>query len=334
MKRFITYIALGGCFFVTTACNDAANNGQNNQSTIGDSAIVVAAITVPNFNEQNAYQNIQTQVDFGPRVPNTPAQQKCADWLEQQLTEFCDTVYKQETTLVAGDQKTKLKCINLIGSINPAAKRRILLLAHWDTRPWADRDQTNSHQPILGADDGASGVAVLLEIANIINAQPLPNADIGIDILLADVEDYGKSEWGGESYALGTQYWAHNPHIAGYTAEAGILLDMVGGKNAVFAQEGYSREYAGRILRDVWKAAANAGFGAYFVNQNGPHIEDDHVPVNKITKIPTIDIINLPPNSNTGFVTHWHTHADNMDAIDKATLKAVGQTVLQYLYNY
>lgn len=313
--------------------NKTSDKSSDNIDSISTSAEEKKSVVVPNFNEQNAYDLIAKQVSFGPRVPNTPAQIACANWLQQQLEAICDTVFVQNATLLAGDQKTKLKCINLIGSINPQAKKRILLLAHWDTRPWADRDVKDKDKAILGADDGGSGTAVILEIAKTIKNTPLANKDIGIDILLADVEDYGKSEWGGDSYALGTQYWAKNPHIAGYTANHGILLDMVGGKHATFTQEGYSRQYANHIVQDVWKAGRAAGYSSYFLFQNGPYIEDDHVPVNEIIKIPTIDIINLPFNSSTGFVQHWHTHSDNMDAIDKSTLKAVGQTLLHYLYN-
>jgi len=323
-------LSIAGSLFLTACGND--NSTATAGTTTTESKTEAPQVAIPNFNAEQAYQNIATQVAFGPRVPNTEGQKLCADWLYAQLKASCDTVYMQETSLMAGDKKTSLKCYNIIGSINPQAKRRILLLAHWDTRPWADRDHKNADQPILGADDGGSGVGVILELARIIKENPLPNKDLGIDILFADVEDYGRSEWGSESYALGTQYWARNPHIPGYKAEAGILLDMVGGKNASFQMEGYSKQYAYAVLKNVWNAAAKAGYGSYFVNTNGGFIEDDHVPVNKITKIPTIDIINLPQGSNTGFVNHWHTHNDNMDAIDKNTLKAVGQTLLQYLY--
>jgi hypothetical protein len=246
---------------------------------------------------------------------------------------YCDTVYRQETTLIAGDKKTKLRCINLIGVINPKATRRILFLAHWDSRPWADQDATNKKGAIDAADDGASGVAVLIELANRIKVDPLVNKDMGVDILLTDVEDYGKSEWGDDSYALGTQYWAKNPHVPNYKAEGGILLDMVGGKNARFPLESISHQYAGSLQNEMWTAAAKAGFSSFFVYDQGGAITDDHVPVNNILKIPTIDIIDLPAGSPTGFPLHWHTHNDNMSIIDKSTLNAVGQSLLQFIYN-
>lgn len=319
---------------IFAACNgNNSNTGTDAGNANKDATEVPETKAVPGFNADNAFKFIEKQLSFGPRVPNTPAQLATANWLEEQLKAFTDTVYRQETQLTAGDGNTKLRCINLVGSINPGASNRILLLAHWDTRPWADQGTVDTEKPIMGADDGGSGTAVLLEIAQTIKNTPLSNSDLGIDILLVDVEDYGKTEWGGDSYALGTQYWAKNPHIAGYNASHGILLDMVGGKNAMFRQEGYSLEYAPKIVQNVWSAAYKAGYSSYFVNQRGGYIQDDHEPINRIMKIPTIDIINLPTSTQSGFVAHWHTHDDNIQNIDKNTLKAVGQTLLHYLYN-
>lgn len=286
--------------------------------------------SVPDFNAAKAFEHIHQQVAFGPRVPGTAAHRECADYLHGQLQRFCDTVFRQETTVRAGNGKM-LPCINLIGVIRPEAKRRLLLLAHWDTRPWADQEDVDSDTPIDGADDGASGVGVLLALAEVFKSQPLPEG-LGIDILFADVEDYGRSEWGEDSYALGTQYWVRNTHVAGYTADEGILLDMVGARNARFPLEGYSRQYAPALQRAVWKAAGKAGYSSYFVYENGGAITDDHVPVNEVLKIPTIDIIHLPSGSQTGFGSHWHTQHDNLDIIDQNTLKAVGQTLIQYIY--
>ncbi|HTO14243.1 MAG TPA: M28 family peptidase [Edaphocola sp.] len=320
-------LLMAGSLLFLSSCrwnNDTKENDNNKEQTEVDQLII------PVFNETNAYQHIEKQVSFGPRIPNTKAQVECAEYLESTLKGFVDTVYRQETKIKIKDG-SELKCINLIGSINPSAAKRLLLLAHWDSRPWANMDDPS--QPVLGANDGASGVGVLLELANVLHQNKI-KADFGIDILFTDVEDYGKSEWGEESYALGTQYWARNPHVPGYKAFGGILLDMVGGRNARFAMEGYSQQYASGILQAVWKAAAQAGYSSYFVFENGATITDDHVFVNKLTKIPTIDIIDLPRNSTTGFVAEWHTTKDDMSNIDKATLKAVGQTLLQYIYSF
>lgn len=284
---------------------------------------------LPVFNGQNAYDYIAKQVAFGPRVPNSQAQEACAAYLEQLLRKFADTVFRQETIIRAKDKK-KLRCINLVGSFNPGAKRRLLLLAHWDSRPWADRNKKK--QAVPGANDGASGVGVLLELADLLQ-QHRVDSTLGIDILFTDVEDYGKTKWGAESYGLGAQYWAHQPHVNGYRAFGGILLDMVGGKNARFALEGYSQKYAPRLLAEVWEAAATAGYQAYFVPEAEALITDDHVFINSIARIPTIDIIDLPAEAGTGFVDYWHTTDDDMRHIDVATLKAVGQTLVQYIYS-
>jgi glutaminyl-peptide cyclotransferase len=308
------------------SCNSGTKDIQQESDTT-TAETTEPQVKVPDFNADSAYSYIEQQVAFGPRTPGSEAQLKCADWMEARLKPFCDTVYRQQTQLLAGDKKTKLRCINLIGVIRPQAKRRILFLAHWDSRPWSDRDPVNKNKPVLAADDGASGVAVLIEVANALKSMPL-TADVGVDILLTDVEDYGKSEWGDDSYALGTQYWAKNPHVPGYTAQGGILLDMVGGKNARFPLEGNSRQFAANLQNEVWAAANKAGFSSFFVYEEGGTITDDHVPVNEILKIPTIDIIDLPAGSATGFPAHWHTLNDNMSIIDKNTLKAVGQTLL------
>jgi Zn-dependent M28 family amino/carboxypeptidase len=250
--------------------------------------------------------------------------------MEGMLKNTCDTVYRQEVKVKGGDGKS-MPCINLIGVINPGAAQRILFLTHWDSRPWADQDTKDKDKPVMAADDGGSGVGVLLEVARQLKARGLP-ASLGIDILFTDVEDYGKSEWGEDSYCLGTQYWASHPHVAGYKARFGVLLDMVGAHGAQFPMERFSTQYAGDVQQKVWQAAANAGYSSYFPYAQAASITDDHLPVNKIAGIKTIDIINLTTDPENPFAAHWHTHADVMDIIDKSTLKAVGQTLLQTIY--
>ena len=313
---------------LAASCKDnPADTGEQDS----DTTALSSTIPVPMFNADTAYNYVAAQVAFGPRVPGSTAQKACADWMEAQLRISCDTVYRQNTTVTGGDKK-QLPCINLIGAIHPAAQRRILLLAHWDSRPWADEDTKDQDKPILAADDGGSGVAVLLELARVLKATPLPD-NIGVDILFTDVEDYGRTEWGEDSYCLGTQYWARNPHVPGYRADYGILLDMVGGRNARFPMEQSSALYAQDVQQRVWQAASKAGFSSYFpaVKSQGA-VTDDHKYVNELARIPTIDIIHLTDATRSNFPAHWHTHNDNMDAIDKQTLKAVGQTLLQVLF--
>ncbi len=287
-------------------------------------------VATPSFNADSSYGYIEHQLSFGPRVPGTDAQKKCAEWMEQSLMQSCDTVYRQEVSVTAGNGKS-LPCINLIGVINPSAVNRILLLTHWDSRPWADEDDKDVDKPILAADDGGSGTAVLLELARQIKSFGLPSS-VGVDLLFTDVEDYGKTEWGDDSYCLGTQYWATHPHVTGYRAAYGILLDMVGGKGAQFPMEAGSMRMAGEVQKKVWDAAGRAGCSSWFPYAPGSEITDDHVPVNKLTGIKTIDIIHLTPDPMNPFPRHWHTHDDNMSVIDKQTLNAVGLTLLRVVY--
>ncbi len=308
----------------------ACKNENEEESTEAPEAVAPLPAGAINFSGDTAYAYVKKQVGFGPRVPGTPAQKAAAAWMQSQLAQCCDTVYRQEVTVLAGDTKP-LPCINLIGAIHPAAKKRYLLLAHWDSRPWADEDTVRKNEPIDGADDGGSGVAVLLELARQLKENPLP-ADLGVDILLTDVEDWGKSEWGDASYGLGTQYWAQHPHVPGYRAQGGILLDMVGAKDARFPLEQTSAQAAGDLQQQVWRAAGEAGYSSYFpFEQSLGGVTDDHTFINEIIKIPTIDIIHLVRGTGSLFPAHWHTHADNMDVISAATLEAVGKTVLQFL---
>jgi hypothetical protein len=299
------------------------------------SAPAMSLVDAPIFNEDSAYYYIQKQVDFGPRVPNTPEHEACRDWLAETLGDFADTIYLQHANLKAFDGSI-LKSTNIIGSFNDKATKRVLLAAHWDTRPFADQDSDRKTEPILGANDGASGVGVLLEIARILHENPI---DIGIDIIFFDSEDYGQPNFSNlpftpDSYCLGSQYWAANPHKNEYSADFGILLDMVGAKDALFTHEGTSVYYAKSYLNKVWSIARVIGYSDYFAFQETPPITDDHLYINKIIGIPTIDIIQYDRSTKTGFGHYWHTHEDDISIIDKNTLKAVGQTVTQVVYQY
>jgi hypothetical protein len=292
-------------------------------------------INVPTFNVDTAYKFTQKQVEFGPRVPNTRAHDDCAIYLSEELKRLGAEVVEQKVNLNAFDG-TVLKSVNIIGSFNVKAETRILLFSHWDSRPWADHDPLpkNRKKPVMAANDGASGVGVLLEMARLMSkTQPT----VGVDIFFCDSEDYGQPESENgqsseDSWCLGTQYWAKSPHVRGYTARFGILLDMVGGKQATFYREQASEYYAGNVVDKVWSQAKSLGFEQFFVNQKGGAITDDHIVVNKIG-IPSIDIIQYDPHSGTGFATYWHTTHDTMDNVDKNTLNAVGTTLMHVVYN-
>ena len=296
----------------------------------------VKTVNVPQFLADSAYLYTKVQVDFGPRVPNTIAHDKCADFLVNKLKQFGAEVTEQKADLTAFDG-TVLKSNNIIGSYNIKAEARILLVSHWDSRPWADHDPipANRKKPVLAANDGASGVGILLEMARLIGKN---NPTIGVDILFIDSEDYGQPEDSNgqsseNSWCLGTQYWAKNPTVPGYTARFGILLDMVGAHQATFYREQASDYYAQSVVTKVWSQAESLGFGNYFVNQKGGAITDDHLYINQIAGIPSIDIIQYDPNSGTGFGSYWHTTHDTMENIDKATLNAVGTTLMHVVYN-
>ncbi len=305
------------------------------QHSLSDKAAQTSqSVSVPEFNADSAFQFVARQVEFGPRVPNTEAHQQCGIWLTETMQRFADTVYVQQARVRAYNG-TILNIRNIIGVFQPERRNRILLCAHWDSRPYADwdPDPANHYRPIDGANDGASGVGVLLEIARLLHKEP---AQWGVDILLLDAEDYGKhhaaSGMDEDSWALGAQYWSNNPHRIDYNANFGILLDMVGASHATFKKEGYSMMYAPNIVRNVWNKAQQLGFGNYFINQEGGFITDDHYYINKIRNIPTINIIHLDSSTRHGFFPQWHTIDDTIDYIDPQTLSVVGRTVSAVIY--
>ena len=293
-------------------------------------------VVVPAFNSDSAYQNIKQQLDFGFRIPNTPEHEACAAFLSKRIAEYADTVIVQSFKTRAYDG-TILHAKNIIGVFNPEKGERVVLTSHWDSRPFADHDPDPKLRktPVDAANDGASGVGILLEMARLFHAQ---KPEIGVDIVFFDVEDYGPpqdypKDVEGDFWGLGSQYWSSNPHVYGYTAKFGILLDMVGAKDARFYMEGFSMAYAAGPLKKVWKKASALGYGDYFIFQQKGYIDDDHKYMNEIAGIPTIDIIHLDDNStNHSFFEHWHTTHDKLNIIDKKTLQVVGNTLMHVVY--
>lgn len=284
----------------------------------------LSLVPMPNFSPDSAYAFIEQQVAFGPRIPNTTAHLAAGNWLIDKLGIYTDTVFIQPLNIKAWNGEM-LKGKNIIGSFNPDAERRIMLSAHWDTRPEADMDPLDRSASLDGANDGASGVAVLIEIARILAEE---NFDLGVDIVLWDLEDYGVSGYP-DSYCLGSQYWSNNKHVAGYKAKYGILLDMVGAKGATFRREVHSTEYAYNLVNQVWAIAAKMGHSEFVQQQTNTPIIDDHYYINSMAGIPTIDIIDYREMS---FAPTWHTQDDNLMNIDKESLRAAGETVLQVVY--
>lgn len=312
----------------------ASSQGEAQEQATKKADNSAEGVVLPQFDAQRAYDNVAKQVSFGYRVPGTQAHAATAQWLIDELKSCGADVLTQEVGVTAYDG-THLPICNIIAQFAPEKSSRILLAAHWDSRPYADYDADESYhrKPIDGANDGASGVGVLLEIARLLGEV---SPEVGVDIILFDAEDYGAPEWvaGDNSltWALGSQYWAMHPHKPGYRASYGILLDMVGAKGAAFYRESISDYFAPNVIDMVWSHAARLGYGDVFVDMTGGAVTDDHLYMNS-AGVPSIDIIHFNPDSETGFFPQWHTHEDNMDHIDKTTLQAVGETLVSVIYH-
>lgn len=290
----------------------------------------------PAFCADSAYAFTQAQCDFGPRAMNTEGHDRCGSWIVNKFRQYGCVVTSLRADL-KGYDGTVLKSQNIWARIHPERTERILLCAHWDSRPWADNDpdSANWHKPILAANDAASGVAVMLEIARLLQRDT--TLRVGVDFVCFDAEDWGTPQWaesegGDNSWALGAQYFAANlPY--GFHVRYAILLDMVGGEGARFYKEGMSMQFAPEIVKKVWRAARKAGYGNFFPRQEGGMVTDDHIPLNQTARIPTIDIIPFYPDcAQSSFGPTWHTLNDNMQHISRNTLKAVGQTMIQVIY--
>ena len=336
---FLPLKGVGGSLLFLIAILFASCGGQTKKEAPKADTIALAAC--PRFSASNAMQFINEQCEFGPRVTGSEASRLCGDYLVERFKAFGAEV-EEQTGIVTIWDGSKLPARNIVARINPSSPDRILLCAHWDSRPWADNDEdeANYHTPILAANDGASGVGVLLECARLFKAQPLPEK-LGIDIILFDLEDYGPHQDEAEKYyddrvnywALGSQYWSKHPHVYGYRAYYGVLLDMVGGSNPNFQKEYYSQGYAAWVSNKIWRKAYDMGYRPYFNNELGPIVSDDHLPMNQMAGIPTVDIIDLQPESSNGcFPEVWHTLNDNLENIDRTTLGMVGDVLLHVVY--
>ena len=303
-----------------------------------------ATVSAPAFDADSAYRYIERQVAFGPRVPNTAAHMQTGNYITAKFKQFGCEVTEQPFVATTWDGR-KWNARNIIASINPQATKRVFISSHWDSRPVADNDSlpANRTKPVPAANDGASGVGVMLEMARTIQ-QAKNKPTIGIDFICFDVEDLGDSEKATKDfekerpdidyvgYGLGSRYWARNLHKPGYSAYYGVLLDMVGAKGATFPKEGYSMGFAPTVVNSIWQTASRLGYSQYFVDTKMGLITDDHIAPNTIANIPTVDIIQMNLLTGGFFPAH-HTIADDMRYIDRGTLKAVGQTLLQVLYN-
>lgn len=314
MKYTIPYFLLLFCIFMGCKQESTSKVDQENRK-----------VTIPAFSADNAYALIQEQLAMGPRHPGSPGARAAVQWIKKHLEKnnWQTELQHFDAQLFTGE---KAKGVNVIGRWKPEVKERVILCAHWDTRAIADKDTIRQEEPIPGANDGASGVAVLLEIARLIAAQDLP---MGVDMLFFDLEDQGEDGANNDySWGLGSQHWAKNPHETPYIAQYGILLDMVGAKGATFYKEGFSVQNAAHVVNKVWGVARVLKKQDYFKDLYIGGITDDHRFIMEHARIPVIDIIDY---REEGFMAEHHTHGDDIDIIDKSTLAAVGQVVLATL---
>ena len=317
---------IAACLLVLAGC-------KHKQQQPTPNVVDYTQVTVPAFCADSAYSFTEAQLAFGNRIPGSKGWQQCADYLAAQMRRWCDTVILQDFTATLWDGST-VPGRNIIASLNPSAPQRVIVAAHWDSRQWADHDPDESrhHQPVPGANDGASGVATIMEMARIMSQMP---PAVGVDFIFFDVEDQGQPEWSevyeDNSWCKGSQHWGKNRHLPYYTAVYGVLFDMIGTPHPRFTKEQLSRHYAPSLLDKLWTAAAQLGYGSIFVNDNTDPILDDHLYVNQLTGIPMVDIVQNSPE--TSFFTHWHTVSDDMASVNREALKTVATVTMAVIYS-
>ena len=290
------------------------------------------------FSADSAYTYIAQQLAFGPRVPGTEAHEACGDWLVSELARHGAQVKSQYGIMTNYAGKAQ-DIRNIVAMLEGNTPHAILLCAHWDCRPWSDEEERyeDRFEPVMGANDGASGVGVILEMVRQLSIRKSKGEFIPtVQVVFFDCEDMGTpAHFTGSqrdhTWCLGSQYWAQELKIQNskFKINYGILLDMVGDPSATFPREYFSMQYAGSYVERLWREASKLGYGRYFVQQVTYYpITDDHYYVNTIAGIPCVDVIDYKTNTETGFAEWWHTQHDDIQNINKQTLQAVGETVL------
>ena len=281
---------------------------------------------VPRFDENHAFSYLVAQCDFGPRNPGSDGYYACLDYLITELDQSANEIILQDFSYQERRYNKQYNLENIIARFNPDSEFQTIISAHWDTRPWADQEdlRQDRDQPIIGANDGASGVAILLELAKIMGENPPP---IGVNLVFFDGEDLG-IPGENETYCQGSRFFAKNLPIP--RPDEAINLDMVGDKQLVLPIERYSLEYHPKLVRHLWDRAKDMGLDA-FIGRVDYAIYDDHIPLNEIAGIPSIDLIDFKyPNSYANF---WHTMNDIPENCSEESLGQVGALMVDYIYN-
>jgi len=322
--------------FAVMASMLVACGGRSGRNIGGPDTITLAPC--PTFNADTCMKYIQEQCNFGPRVTGSKEADLCRQYIVEQFRRFGAVVEEQQADVTLWDGKVLPAC-NIIAKLNPDNTDRVIVCAHWDSRPWADNDEDekNHHTPVLAANDGASGVAMMMEICRLLQQTPIK---VGIDFICFDAEDMGTPQWAeteestSETWCLGSKFWAERAREEGYRARYGVLLDMVGGRGSVFPPEKVSQDYAQPIASLFVRLGNQLGYGHYFpLNREGGFLMDDHVNINRIARVPCIDVVPNFTDGPSSFGPTWHTVNDTPENIDTNVLEAVGQTLTQLIYN-
>jgi glutaminyl-peptide cyclotransferase len=294
--------------FLATACGGDSQKGSAAQPA------TTGAAASTDFSGAAAYDYAKAQVDFGPRVPGTPAAKKAGDWIINQMRARADTVIVQSFTYTTADGK-KLPLRNIIARYRPDLKERILYLTHWDSRPVSESAATEAEKkmPVPGANDGASGVGMFIALGDVLKKT---KPSVGVDLFFTDGEDYGQFGPPQVDVLIGAKYFATHLPSPDYKPLFGVLWDMIGDKDLRIPYEMISFQQAPEVVSRVWQTAADLGYGNIFVQESGGEVIDDHVPLLN-AGLRVIDVIDLtyPPH---------HTPQDTMDKISAKSLKIVG----------
>jgi Zn-dependent M28 family amino/carboxypeptidase len=319
MNRYNKYIGVVAICIILFACKTDKKNTTSIDST------PKPPVKVPMVAADSAYHFIEKQLSFGVRVPGSPGHIQCRDWIVNKMKSLGADVKIQEFK-ASFLTKSNISSYNIIAKINPTQTKRIALFAHWDSRLIAEKDSdaTMKDKPIMGAIDGASGVAALIEIARLLKAHPV---DLGVDFIFFDAEDQGDDSG---NWCIGSQFWAKSVQNDENKPQFGILLDLIGAKGATYGMEKYSMEAAPDLVRKIWDLASKMNKSHLFSVYDGGAIMDDHYYVNTMARIPTIDIIQTTPNGSFGH--YHHTHKDNISEVDKTVLSGVIQVVTAVVY--